>query len=503
MNNNINIQQAYNSAEARLSGFDGLGEIDVFETPFEAEFPKKKSKRISLRVTNNDASSRTALLFGFSKYINSSNFGNGNDITSWEASNSGIGSQLTIFALAGASSAIWASGQHTASLSSGVYLSNDNGATWTLKNTGLPERQVESLLVFGSYVFCGISSGTSGVFRTSNNGDSWSATSLTKSITHLLAIGSTVFAATNGNGVYRSSDNGDTWTNINTGLTNTDVYALAAIGTTLFAGTLGGVFRSTDNGDNWTAVNTGITDLNIGTLYADGTNLWAGNYAGGTVGIFLSTDNGDTWTAKNTGLTNYWVESFAKNGSTIYAATVGAGIFKSTNSGTSWTAINSGITDQDVYDLLIVGTRFFAATAGGGININDFVNLTETASLDGNFSYDEILSASALNPFTIKSINIRTGDASDASLPETIQYTHADTNGEIKTETIFIDDFLNEYGKKDGRVSILVKKKLMPIPFCLFPSDREKNLPSPSKQLMKVWLQYQMKSCNPKFMPEA
>jgi hypothetical protein len=69
----------------------------------------------------------------------------------------------------------------------------------------------------------------------------------------------TIFAGTAGcgTGVYRSTDNGDSWSLANIGLTSTDVAALAVNGSNyhVFAGTHsimgkgGGMFRSTDNGD--------------------------------------------------------------------------------------------------------------------------------------------------------------------------------------------------------------------------------------------------------------
>ena len=74
------------------------------------------------------------------------------------------------------------------------------------------------------------------------------------------------------NGVYRSTDNGDSWTLVNTGLTSTDVAALAIDGSTIFAGTQsmmgqgGGMFRSTDNGDTWTEQNNGFTALDVNAV---------------------------------------------------------------------------------------------------------------------------------------------------------------------------------------------------------------------------------------------
>ena len=53
-----------------------------------------------------------------------------------------------------------------------------------------------------------------------------------------------------GGGVFRSTDNGDTWNEKNNGLIATEVRAIAInASNTLFAGTYGiGMFRSTDGG---------------------------------------------------------------------------------------------------------------------------------------------------------------------------------------------------------------------------------------------------------------
>src|SRR5207247_10222100 len=63
-------------------------------------------------------------------------------------------------------------------------------------------------------------------------------------------------------GVFKSSDGGGSWTH--TGLTGVDVRALAIdplTPTTLYAGTYGaGVFKSTDGGRSWSGANSGLPD---------------------------------------------------------------------------------------------------------------------------------------------------------------------------------------------------------------------------------------------------
>ena len=74
----------------------------------------------------------------------------------------------------------------------------------------------------------------------------WQQTGLTNTIVFALAINSSgdIFAGTRGDGVFRSTNNGDSWSAINTGVTNTVVFALAINSSgDIFAGTGGGVFR--------------------------------------------------------------------------------------------------------------------------------------------------------------------------------------------------------------------------------------------------------------------
>jgi len=162
---------------------------------------------------------------------------------------------------------------------------------------------VNCFVVSGTNLFAGTDGG--GVFLSTNNGTSWTVVNngLTSTYVSSFAVsGTNLFAGTYGGGVSLSTNNGTSWTAVNNGLTSTSVWSLVVSGTNLFAGTSGGgVFLSTNNGTNWTAVNTGMTNTDVWSLAVSGTNLFAGTYEGG---VFLSTNNGTSWTAVNNGLTN-------------------------------------------------------------------------------------------------------------------------------------------------------------------------------------------------------
>ncbi len=280
----------------------------------------------------------------------------------------------------------------------GVYLTTNNGTSWTAVNSGLSYTIVIALAVSpngtsGANIFAGTGdwmySGGEGVYLSTDNGTSWTAvdSGLTDNDVLALAVspngtgGTNLFAGTGGRdakGIFLSTNNGTTWTAVDSGLTNTYVRSLAVSpngtgGTNIFAGTAGGVFLSTNNGTSWTAVDSGLTNTYVVSLVVSpegtsGTHLFAGT---DPASVFVSTNNGTSWTAVDSGLTDEWVDALAVSpngtgGTNLFAGTAG-GVFLSTNNGTSWTADNTGLNNTDVRALTVSGTNLFAATFGGGV----------------------------------------------------------------------------------------------------------------------------------------
>jgi len=102
---------------------------------------------------------------------------------------------------------------------------------------------VYALAVSGTNIFAGTNDG---VYLSTNNGTSWTEvdSGLTYTYVQALAVsGTNLFAGTDA-GVFLSTNNGTSWKEASTGLTNTYVNALAVSGMNLFAGTWsGGVWR--------------------------------------------------------------------------------------------------------------------------------------------------------------------------------------------------------------------------------------------------------------------
>ena len=164
----------------------------------------------------------------------------------------------------------------------GVFVTTNNGSSWI--STGLRDIFVDAFAVSGPFLYAGTYG--SRTFLSTDNGSSWTADSvgLTDPFVRALMVspdgtgGTNLFAGTDG-GIFRSSNNGASWSK--TAFTKSYVYSLAFAGTKIFAGTYyNGAFLSTDNGASWTVVNTGLANITVRALAVSGTYLIAGTDAG-------------------------------------------------------------------------------------------------------------------------------------------------------------------------------------------------------------------------------
>jgi hypothetical protein len=99
-----------------------------------------------------------------------------------------------------------------------------------------------------------------------------------------LNSGGDIFAGTRDSGIFRSTDSGDTWTQINSGLTYLNIQAIIIDATDhIFAATRdGGIFRSNNDGNIWGEINTGLTNMSILSLAIDSDGyLFAGSSGNG------------------------------------------------------------------------------------------------------------------------------------------------------------------------------------------------------------------------------
>jgi photosystem II stability/assembly factor-like uncharacterized protein len=177
------------------------------------------------------------------------------------------------------------------------------------------------------------------VFLSANNGTSWTAVNsgMTNLAVHSLAVclngGTNIIAGTMGSGVFLSTNNGASWLAVNSGLMNSSdntILSLAVSGNNIFAGTYGGVFLSNNNGTSWTAMNTGLACTSLNAIAVSNDTLFAGTSGGS--GIYKSANNGAKWSSWNSGLTYTSIYSLAVSGNNIFAGTYGDGAWKRSTS---------------------------------------------------------------------------------------------------------------------------------------------------------------------------
>lgn len=136
--------------------------------------------------------------------------------------------------------------------------STDDGLTWSEIST-LPGFQ--TIVRNGGKLYAGSNNGGSGyegIYVSNDEGLSWtqaSNTGLVESIQRLILSGNRLFAAAD-DGVYSTTDDGSNWTKheATSGQTIDNAIGLHLIGTSLFIGTPQGVFLSTDNATSFTNV---------------------------------------------------------------------------------------------------------------------------------------------------------------------------------------------------------------------------------------------------------
>jgi photosystem II stability/assembly factor-like uncharacterized protein len=240
----------------------------------------------------------------------------------------------------------------------GVYLSTNNGTSWTPVNNGLTDLWITAFAVRDSIIFAGTRDG-GGVFRSNDNGVNWTAVNngITNTyIRSLIVCDSTIYAGTgwfNG-GVFKSNDNGANWVKIYNGLADSlDIVALAAKGNHIYAGTNGkGIYHSSNNGANWSVANNGLNELNAWTFTFIGSNIIAGNdpvYNYG--GIYLSKDYGASWSLWNEGMSpgSYNITGFAVKDNYVYSTNGVSGVWKRKLSETSVKEVFNDKNDIDLY----------------------------------------------------------------------------------------------------------------------------------------------------------
>lgn len=208
----------------------------------------------------------------------------------------------------------------------GLWVTSDNGGSWTPLSDGLPSIGVSGIVVHPSntniiWILTGDGDASDtksiGVLKSTNGGTTWSSTGLTWSVTDgqrgyklMMYPGSTteLWAVTT-DGLYQTTNGGTTWTNKLSGSWR-DLEFKPGTPTTMYLSGTSTFYRSTDGGDNWTLISSGLPSgesrIAIGVSPADPDYVYllcgpGGSGGNGTFkGMYRSFDSGVNFSVKST-----------------------------------------------------------------------------------------------------------------------------------------------------------------------------------------------------------
>lgn len=235
-------------------------------------------------------------------------------------------------------------------LSSSIYRSVDNGATWS--NPSNPLSGVSCITQSNTTLFLSLISG-GGFFKSTDEGNTWIPT--TSSFSNLaissIACGTIgVFVSTN-NGIYKSTDGGNNW--IHAGFTNTFVNHIAILKDKIFAATYtDGLFVSSNSGLNWTQCSGGIFGASIDCIALVGNNVLVST----EIGTYISSNGGVNWNSVDSLSSFCKISSYGSRAIALSNSNGKKKVFLTKNNGIDW--VNDTI-----------GLPFIPSY--GGIAIND------------------------------------------------------------------------------------------------------------------------------------
>ncbi len=224
-----------------------------------------------------------------------------------------------------------ANGNLFAATEMGVFLSTNNGTSWT--STALPQFDVRALLVEGNFVYAGLWG--QGVYKTSDNGTTWSDASngmVIKSVQALISDNSgNIYAGTFGGGIYKTTDGGANWAP--TAMNYPHVWSLGRTASgILIAGTYGnGLYLSADGGNSWQPQTSGLNATHIYAISVDDSeNVFVSSWNNGVYFANITSTDAPTVTWNNIGLTGVKVSSISYDNSTgkLFAATTDGGLLR-------------------------------------------------------------------------------------------------------------------------------------------------------------------------------
>jgi len=307
--------------------------------------------------------------------------------------------------------------------SEGVFLSTNNGITWTAVNNGIITSTINPIATNGTDIYAAVNNWyTNILYKSSDNGNNWSPLNInllgTSTLSYLAISNSNIFAGSEGEGLFHSLDNGLNWTVDSNGI-GYYISSIALKDTNVFVITEGGIFRSNNNGLSWNTFNNGLSlvttdyesltildtnifvyDINSGKLYYSSINdtSWhflftiSGNYhyfavcdgkliVASSTGLYSISNNGSNWIS--TTISSFLISMITVSGTNMFGS-FNDRIYYSNDNGLNWINVSEGLDTTEtfpfIYSLVANGEYLFAGTKYKGVwrrPLSDFVGIKE------------------------------------------------------------------------------------------------------------------------------
>lgn len=267
----------------------------------------------------------------------------------------------------------------------GVYMSSDNGDTWSAVNNGIADKKNCVVFSFNGNVYVSTKviqgPGFPSVvkyYKSTNNGQNWTPIwSSLQNLGHgcpstIHSFGSTLIGAI-GDYCYKSIDNGSNWIEIQLSTQSIFPTDFGYDGTNIYALSMGVLYKSTSN----SAFNPISIPNSIGTdeIAVLGTKIYLGGYTSGQ-GVFMSSDGAISWNAANSGLeiqgsnTLPMIRPLYSDGTNLYLS-VGSAVYILSNSGANWSkvggTVSGSIPNNDTVSHILRNGAFLFVTSGSKI----------------------------------------------------------------------------------------------------------------------------------------
>lgn len=259
----------------------------------------------------------------------------------WETANTGVES-YSAFSLT------YSNGSLVATTDRGIYLSTNNGSTWSAINDGLPlGRAITSFTTSNGVLLA--ATANYGIFRSTDNGQNWKQSNnglLDNNILQVKADGNSVWALSRNAGLFKSIDGGQSWDNINVPNNCIQCTEIAITDSSIFIAQ-GNLLVSRDSGKAWTTNNT-VKNVKSITAYK-GRLIANSDYR-----LYESYDTGKNWFLEfelnlDSSITINTALSTPKE--VKYVATANKGLARGQIAAVTWKPFNLGLLTADVHQI--------------------------------------------------------------------------------------------------------------------------------------------------------